>query len=53
MSSILHNSLFPIQCILVDLPEMIPICTAYLSKIFPKAKIVLSNEVNKTSPKDL
>lgn len=31
---------------------MIPICTAYLSKIFPKAKIVLSNEVNKTSPKD-
>lgn len=52
LSSILYNSLFPIQCILVDLPEMIPICAAYLSKIFPKAKIVLPNEVNKTLPKD-
>ncbi|EKO58930.1 sugar O-methyltransferase domain protein [Leptospira kirschneri str. H2] len=51
-SSILHNSLFPVQCILVDLSEMIPICAAYLSKIFPKTKIVLPNEVNKTSPKD-
>ncbi|ASV10813.1 putative sugar O-methyltransferase [Leptospira santarosai] len=51
-SSILYNSLSPVQCVIVDLPEMIPICAAYLSKIFPEAKIVLPNEVNKTLPKD-
>lgn len=31
---------------------MIPICAVYLSKIFPEAKIVLPNEVNKTLLKD-
>nr|WP_237578370.1 putative sugar O-methyltransferase [Leptospira mayottensis] len=48
----LYNSLSPVQCVIVDLHEMILICAAYRFKICSEAKIVLPNEVNKILPRD-
>ncbi|MBW0434128.1 putative sugar O-methyltransferase [Leptospira yasudae] len=50
--SILFNDLQPVQYILVDLPEMVPISVSYLSSLFPKAKVILPNEIGKKLPKE-
>ena len=45
--SIIFNDWLPDQIILIDLPKMIPITFSYLSSLFPSARIILPNEVDR------
>jgi ubiquinone/menaquinone biosynthesis C-methylase UbiE len=48
--SILFQHFQDASIILIDLPEMIPVSFSYLSSIYPKANILLPNDVEKEIP---
>lgn len=48
--SIFYHDWSPVRIFLVDLPETIAVAFAFLANLFPKAKLVLPNEVERGLP---